>query len=224
MSYTVSIPGSQLAESLKDASCYTSRDMYDDATASVVLHVTAKTKKLSVIACDGHGYYERRIPISVQQKVSKSTVLGKFPQLCISTPDASLLAKFISPRILGSVTLEVDDSPKDAKYTVKVTLPDGGSTTIFSRADVGLPDYRAIVEKAEKAKKTLPRLNDVYIPTHEMFRAGKVFPKKNGNAVRMYTSNTQPKGIMALLEYLTPEDDCDIRVIFMLAEPITEAA
>ena len=66
----------------------------------------------------------------------------------------------------------------------------------------------------------MPRLNDVYIPVHEMLRAGKVFPRNKMNAARMYTAIGKKKGLIAMLEYLSPEEDLDIRVIFMLAEPV----
>ena len=135
-----------------------------------------------------------------------------------------MLSKFISTRILGNVSLEIDDEVVNGKNSLKVILPNCGSTTVFSNADLTLPDYASIVERAEKARKVMPRLNDVYIPVHEMLRAGKVFPKSTSTAVRLYTTNIQSRGILALLEYLSPEDSIDIRVIFMLSEPLSEAA
>ena len=133
-----------------------------------------------------------------------------------------MLAKFISSKITGNVTLEIDDV--DGRNTVKVSLPNGASTTVFSNADLDLPDFSSMVARVEKARNVMPRLNDVYIPVYEMLRAGRVFPKTKMKAARMYTTNGKNRGLMAMLEYLSPEDDLDIRVIFMLAEPVYEAA
>ena len=58
MLHTFSVNGSQLAASLKDATCYAGKDAYDPGTASIVMANAHKTNQLSVIACDGKGYYE----------------------------------------------------------------------------------------------------------------------------------------------------------------------
>lgn len=217
MLHTISVSGSQLAESLKDASCYASRDMHDQAISSIIVSRTDKSNQLSVVACDGNAYYERRIPIARLRKSSR-----KLPRLCISIQDSAMLAKFISSKITGNVTLEIDDV--DGRNTVKVSLPNGASTTVFSNADLDLPDFSSMVARVEKARNVMPRLNDVYIPVYEMLRAGRVFPKTKMKAARMYTTNGKNRGLMAMLEYLSPEDELDIRVIFMLAEPVYEAA
>ena len=51
-----------------------------------------------------------------------------------------------------------------------------------------------------------------------MARVGKVLPTKGDSAARIYTAKGAGKGHMALLEYCEPDDDMDVRIIFMLSE------
>ena len=128
-----------------------------------------------------------------------------------------MLAKFMSAGGSGSVTLEVDDSQTTAnRYTVRLILNEGASTTFFSRNDLNLPDYNAITIQADKGKKACLTLSNILIPVREMLRASKVFPATAHKFARLFTAKGLSSGIMALLEY--QEADKDIRVIFMLNE------
>ena len=106
----------------------------------------------------------------------------------------------------------------DGRYRVRLSLADGASTTFLSRADVNIPDYSPIVASAEKGRKTMPKLGEMYIPVSEMARASKVFPSKYGKTARISTAKgNQQTGCLALLEYQEEDSDVDIRVIFMLS-------
>ena len=150
---------------------------------------------------------------------------GERGLLCISAADAAMIAKFISPRTLGCITIGLDDEQKfDGRYLVTLTMPDGSSTSFFSKADLEVPEYSVFVNKAEASKEHAPELCNANMPVHEMIRAGKVFPKKRDSFVRVFTSQGFRAGHMALLEYQDASEDMDIRVIFMFAQEVAEAA
>lgn len=108
--------------------------------------------------------------------------------------------------------LELDDEQLAAgSYSVNLVLPNGMSTTFFSKAEVDIPDLASIRTRAEKGKKKAPALNNVHVPVRELLRAGRVFPGKDA---QMFTASGLQDGIMALLE--CKNDDTDISVIFML--------
>ena len=202
-----------LAQTLKDATVYTSKDVYSEATCHVLL--TVKGKSLTVIACDGLGYYERRIPLVID-KGEKPSLPGKEQRLCLTCQEALALHRRIPTRLMGNATLELDDpKPKDRQTLATLTLPDGASTTFFAKTDVILPDYTNIIKLAEKGKKIGTVLSNVCIPVHEMIRAGKVLPTRDGKMAHLHTAKGV-KGYMALLEL--KEDDTDVRIIFMLSE------
>ena len=226
MLHTLNLNASQFSEAVKDAVIYTGKDRYDDMMNSVILSITSKGKKLSVVACDGNGYYERRLNLLRSKGDPKPTLPGKESRICIASQDAAMLSKFITPRTMGGVMLELDDAKaSDGRYRVRLSLADGASTTFLSRADVNIPDYSPIVASAEKGRKTMPKLGEMYIPVSEMARASKVFPSKYGKTARISTAKgNQQTGCLALLEYQEEDSDVDIRVIFMLSGAESAAA
>ena len=226
MQHTISINAAMFAKTLKDATAYASKDnnIVEEATGQIILSILPKNIKLAVIACDGKGYYESRLALVFEKGNPKPSLPGKEQRLCVAAQDALMLAKFISTRTVGCITLDIDDdSAKDNRLQVKMTLPDGSATSFFSRTDIAVPDYASITRQAEKGKKNAPELSNVFIPVHEMARAGKVLPQKEQQAARIYTARAKNRGSMALLEYISPENDTDIRIIFMLSE-LSEAA
>ncbi|MBQ9407568.1 MAG: hypothetical protein IJU37_12630 [Desulfovibrio sp.] len=219
MHHTITVNASLFAQALKDANTYTSKNVYDDATNHIVLNVIDKGARLAVVACDSHGYYERRIPLIKARGEAKPSLPGKEQRLCIAAQDALILHKRIPSRSIGCVTLQLDDKPaKEERLLVTMTLPDGASTSFFRRTDFEIPDFSRILKMAEKGKKNAPDLSNVFIPVHEMARVGKVLPTKGDSAARIYTAKGAGKGHMALLEYCEPDDDMDVRIIFMLSE------
>ena len=85
-------------------------------------------------------------------------------------------------------------------------------------------EKKIIAHNLKASKEQAPELCNVNMPVHEMIRAGKVFPKKSGSTVRMFTSPGYRGGHMALLEYQDASAGVDIRVIFMFALAEAEAA
>lgn len=215
MGQSININSQDLLQSIKDAYTYTLKNSEtDNAMSYVLMTIIPKTKKIAVIGCDGLGYYERQINVSFGK--GKAIFSGK-GFISISPKDVATITKFISARERGNVLLEVDDA-NDGNYKVKVELSDGASTTFLSKANLEIPDYKAIKANAEKGKKKPPIFNNVHIPVHEMLRAGKVFPDKKSCA-QIFTSKGIKQGIMALLECKTEEND--ISVIFMLSQETT---
>ena len=128
-----------LAQTLKDATVYTSKDVYSEATCHVLL--TVKGKSLTIIACDGLGYYERRIPLVID-KGEKPSLPGKEQRLCLTCQEALALHRRIPTRLMGNATLELEEPKSTDRQTLAtLTLPDGASTTFFAKTDVTLPDY-----------------------------------------------------------------------------------
>ena len=226
MIHTVIINTSQFSQAVKDATFYISKERYAvEAMSHVLLTCLPAENRLAVTGCDGHGYYERRLALFHGENDPKPSLPGEKQQLCISEKDAAMLVKFIGGRTLGCITLRLDDGQKDeGRYLVTVTMPDDSATSFFSRADLEVPEYSGFVRKAEASKEQAPELCNVNMPVHEMIRAGKVFPKKSGSTVRMFTSPGYRGGHMALLEYRDACADVDIRVIFMFALAEAEAA
>lgn len=214
MKHTVVTEAKALSESLKSAQNYIKKT-YDgsDALNHVVLSYLPKLKKLAVIACDGHGYFERRLPV-ITTRQSKASLPGKNQTVCIPLSDAQTLVKFMPAKTTETISLEMeDDNPSGKAMCIS------GSTAVFTfRHDLQLPDYGAICAKAEKGKNKAPKLTDIHVPIYEMLRAGKALPNKDFATARIYT----PDDTMALLE--CQDDETDIRIIFMFAKPVAKAA
>lgn len=207
MKFAISVNAAALQESLKSAQNYIQKDAIgNDPLAHIVFKYLQLDKKMAVIACDGHGYFERRL----EAKISRKDKSQKDQPLCITGSDAQMLAKMISARATGSVKLEIEDS------NMRAILPNGSITQIKIATDVQLPDYAGMRAKAEKGKKATPKLSNVVVPVHEMLRAGKSLPAKAGAVARMFTANDT----MALLECF--DESIDIRIIFTFAR-IAEA-
>lgn len=214
MKHIVVTDSKALSESLKSAQNYIKKDANtSDPLCLVTLSYLPKAKKLSVIACDGHGYFERRLSVPSSRQ-SRPSMPGKNQSVCIPLSDVQTLVKFIPARATGSISLEFDDDNSVGRAVLAT-----GSTIVFSfQKDVELPDYASILAKAEKGKKKPPRLTDIHVPIHEMLRAAKALPNKDFATARMYT----PEETMALLE--CEDDETDIRIIFMFAKPVAKAA
>lgn len=201
------------AEAIRDASIYASKDSANNLDL-VILTVLPKDKMLSVVGCDGLGYYERKIPLEVCKKQPKPSLPDSQMRLVISLSDVAMLVKLIAKQT-GNLKLEVEADVIDDKYQVKLTLENGTSTAFFSKANPELPDLNAIKNHAIKGKKKGQPLDRLQLPVNELFRAGKVLAGKNAFA-SISTCKGIAKGIMALLE--CKADDTDISVIFMLNE------
>lgn len=214
MRHQICVATTEFVQAIKDASNYAVKNDLTTAMSHVILTVMPKAKKLSVIACDGLGYYERRLNLEHCKKQPKPSLPGKEMRICIALSDVSMLVKFIPSRLQGNIQLEVDDEQiVNDNFTVSLSLPNGMSTTFFSKTQLELPDLAAIRTKAERGRKKAPAVNSLHIPAHELLRAGKVFPGK-GSFARIFTAEDVNKNIMALLE--CKNDDTDISVIFML--------
>lgn len=218
MKYTICTNATELAHSLKDACNYVLKDTPDNAMSHVLLTVHPKTRKLSITACDGLGYYERRLNLVNK----KGALTGKDRSIFISLKDAAMLAKLIPNRMDGDATFYLEDEnvTKDS-YAVRLELPDGSSTTFNSKSNLQIPDYAKIRANAEKGRKQAPNLEGIGIPVNEMLRAARVFPAK-GAFARIFTSKGIRDGIMALLE--CKDEQRDISVIFMLGQAANNAA
>ena len=222
MRHQICVNAGSFAQTIKDAAIYASKDEPSPGTSLVLLTVLPKVKKLSVIACDGFGYYERRISLEHCKKQPKPTLPGKEMRLGIGLSDVSMLVKFIPSKLLGNIQLELDDEQVvDGNFNIKLSLPNGMATTFFSKAQLEVPDLGSIRGKAEKGKKKAPAVNSLHVPVRELLRAGKVFPQKASSA-QMFTAAGLNKGVMALLECKNEDDD--ISVIFMLQQPVETAA
>lgn len=223
MKHQITLNCQEFLQTLKDAATYTVKnDTANQPMDHVLLTVMPKAKKLSVQACDGFGLYERRIGIFTPKGQPKPSLPGKEMRLGISLSSLALLVKFLPSRCAGLITLEVDDEiVTDRNFSVKITVPSGEQTTIFSKCDLNTPDLVSIKTAAEKGKKRPTTLNDIGIPVREMRRAAKVFPTRDTFAKIFTAQHTQNK-ILALLECKT--EDTDISVIFMVNNPAVSAA
>lgn len=203
------------AEAVRDASVYAARDS-GKGLDSVILTVIPKEKMLSVIGCDGLGYYERKIQLEICKKYPKPSLPEKSMRLVISLPDASMLVKFITQKGMANIKLEVDDEEiTDGKYTVRLVLENGMATTFFCKVNPELPDLGSIKSHALKGKKKPAVLNRLQLPVNELIRAGKVLSRKYSFA-SISTCKGFTEGVMALLE--CKDESMDISVIFMLNE------
>ena len=222
MKHKIRVDVHAFAQSIKDAAIYASKEDHGNGTNLVLLSVLPKVKKLSIIACDGFGYYESRLNLECCKKQPKPTLPGKEMRLGIALADVSMLVKFIPARLTGNIQLEVDDEQiVNDNFSVVLSLPTGLSTTFFSKAQLEVPDLGAVRTKAEKGKKKAPAVNSLHILVRELLRAGKVFPGKDAFA-QMFTSDNHHNGVMALLECKNAVTD--ISVIFMLQQPVENAA
>lgn len=216
MIHQICVESSDFVQSLRDASIYAGKNESGNGTNLVILTVLPKLKKLSVTACDGLGYYERRLNLEHCRKQPRPTLPGREMRLGIAQPDVSMLIKFIPARLQGKIRLEVDDEQiANDSFTVRLFLPNGISTSFFSKVQIEIPDLSSIRAQAEKGKKKNLILNSLHIPVREMLRAGRVFPGK-GAFAQIFTTTGLNRGIMALLECKT--DASDISVIFMLSQ------
>jgi len=226
MIHTIIVNASRFSQAVKDATFYTRKESSTtEAMSHVLLTCLPTEKRLAVIGCDEHGYYERRLALYHGENDPMPSLPGERQRLCISAKDAAMLVKFLDVRSIGCVTLQVDDERKvNGNYLVTLMIPDVASTFFCTPADLEVPEYSGFVNKAEAGKEHEPELCNVNMPVHEMIRAGKVFPKKSGSVVRVFTSPGYHGGHMALLEYQDACEDVDIRVIFMFARDEAEAA
>lgn len=214
MKHQICIDASEFVQAIKDASSYAGKTDPDAALGHVILTVLPKLKKLAVMACDGLGYYERRLNLEHCKKQPKPSLPGKEMRLGISLTDIAMLVKFISTRTRGNIQLDLDDEQiVDGNFSIRLTLPNGTATTFFSKARLEIPDLSAVKAKAEKGKKKAPTVNSLHLPVRELLRASRVFTGKCSFA-QMFTTDSLQKGVMALLECKTEE--MDISVIFML--------
>jgi len=222
MRHQICVNASNFVQTIKDAAIYASKDEPAKGLNLVLLAVLPKMKKLAVIACDGFGYYERRLNLEVCRKQPKPSLPGKEMRLGIGLGDVSMLVKFIPSKSQGNIQLELDDEQiANDNFTVKLSLPNGMSTTFFSQAQLEIPDLSSLRIKAEKGKKKAPAISSLHLPVRELLRAGKVFPQK-GSFAQMFTADGLQRGVMALLE--CKNEDTDISVIFMLQQPAETAA
>lgn len=211
MKHTITVNTLALVQALKDAGNYVKKDaLADDPLGYVLLRLAPKTGKLTVIACDGLGYYERRLDME------KSKTRPSLPRqgIRIASPDVATLARTIPARTQGELVLEIDDARMNGtSLIVTVSLSNGLTTTFLSRTDLTSPDFATIKSRAEKGKKENLSLTNVQVPVNELLRAGKVFPGKKSFA-HLVTARGINRGIMALLE--CKDEFADISVIFML--------
>lgn len=217
MKHKVSVESEVLAKALKDASLYIAKDDFSGAISYALLMLNPKKKNISVIACDGHGYYERTIEV-IQEKGVKPSLPGKPMHIFISRSDIAAIGK--SGNMRGTLSIEIDDEKKvNDNYSVKLVFPDGKTSNIFSPAALEIPDYSFIRKQAEKGKKANVSLGQMLLPVKELTRAGKVFPIKTGFTVPMYISQWKKGGLLTLLEYQSEFENVDIRVIFAISLP-----
>ena len=224
MLHAITVSATMFAQTVRDAANYASKDQFSDPGLScIVLTAQAKTKTLTVSACDGKGYYERKLPLVWAKGDPKPSLPSKESRICIAAQDAAKIAKLIPNRSTGNVTLEVNDaiSPKENHYQLTLVLPDGGTSTLLTPNDVTLPDYNRIVNRALKGKKEASPMQNLFLPIQELTRLAKVMPKKEGG-ISFYMAKEKVGGIV-LLEYQQPEEDLDLRIIFMLSI-MTDAA
>lgn len=216
MRHSITIDAALFAQTLKDATAYTDKNIHSEAANHLVLKVIGKGTKLAVIACDGHGYYERRLPLIHSKGEPRPSLPGREQRLCISAQDALILHKRITTRVFGCIMLELDDEARDTRLLVTLKLPDGASATFFSRTDFEVPDFSNILKTAEKGKRNPSAIANMSIPVHEMVRIGKVLPAKGNSAAQMHTAKGVNNGHMVLMEYNNPSEDMDVRIIFTL--------
>lgn len=213
MKHQICVEAGAFARAIKNATLYAHKEDSPNNLNNVLLNVLPKLKKLAVIGCDGLGYYENRIPLAVCKNQPKPTLPGKEMRLAIGLPDAARLAKFIPSRTSGLIQLTLDENSfADGKFTVILALPDGTSTTFYSRAELELPDLGKIRARAEKGKKKNPVLQAALVPLRELARVGKVFPP-TAQFAQIFTASAD-QGSMAFLE--CKNEETDISVIFML--------
>lgn len=222
MKHSLCIDSMEFVQTIRDASIYSAKNSDTGNLDNVFLTVIPKVKKLSIMACDGLGYYERRLTFVQARGQTKPSLPGKEMRLALTPSDIAMLTRFVPNRISGSITIETDDAKQtNGCYAVTITISNGASTTFFSKADLEIPDLSGIKANAEKGKKKAPVLSALHIPVKEMLRAGKVFPGKGGFA-QLFTSKGAKQGFMALLECKTEETD--ISVIFMVNDSLENAA
>ena len=222
MLHAITLSANLFSQTVRDAVNYASKDIINDhGLHCLVLTLQNKTKTLSVIACDGTGYYERKLPLVWSKGTPKPSLPNA--RICITAQDAIRIAKLIPARSCGNVTLEINDtvSPKENHYQLSLILPDGGTSTFLSPNDVTLPDYNGLVHRAEKGKKGKADMQNLYLPIQELTRVAKVLPKKDDSI--SFAMNKEEVGGLVLLEYQIPEESLNLRIIFTLSHKPCEA-
>lgn len=216
MKHKLALNAEEFLKALKDASLYVDKDNIGSATSHVLLGLSQKT--LSVIACDGRGYYQNNIHVCAE-KGSRPSLPGKPMRIFIPGKDLNALLK--AHKCKGEIKLEVFESQNDF-HKVELILPDKSKFTFDSPAKLDVPDYARIRKLADKGKKSTVSLGQVMFPANELTRAGKVFPVKTGYTIPMYISQKKEGGLLTLMEYQSEAEGKDIKVIFMLG--LSEAA
>lgn len=226
MLHKVILNAAEFAQGLKDCAVYADKNGVSNSTDYITLALQPKTRKLSMIACDGKGLYERKIPAVNNKKKDGASLPGENHRLMLAFRDLSSLAKFVGTNVAGNATLVVDDAEiTDTNYVVRVTLDNGSSTIFMSDRNITPIDYADILHRAENTKKSASFQNNMLIPAIEIIRLAKVLPKKGAySEVGMFTSK-MPNGLLTLVEYQNNED-VEIRIVFIsrLAKEESRAA
>lgn len=91
MKHSITVNGSEFGEAIKTATVYANKDNEpNDGLCHILISLLSKQKKIAIVACDGHGYYERRIGL-IPQKGQKPTLPDKEQRLCIFNKDIAML-------------------------------------------------------------------------------------------------------------------------------------
>lgn len=218
MTHQLSVETDEFVKTLKDASLYASNEDGINATSYIMLSMNQKQKAVSVIACDGRGYYERAV-LLIPEKGQKASLPGKPMSLFIPAGEIKSIAK--TAKCHGPMRLEVGEV-KNNKYQVNLAFPNSSAHEFSAPANLEIPDYAGIRKLAEKGKKSTLNIGHVMLPINELTRAGKVFPVQIGSTIPMYIAKWKTGGLVTLLEYQSEIERVDIKVIFALG--ISEAA
>lgn len=216
MKHQVILESASFVKTIKDSSLYLAKDDPGNPASCVLLELSRKQKIMSVIACDGRGYYESSLKL-VQARGVRQSLPGKPMRLLIARDSVSVIAKHV--KCAGNLVIEVDDSQtqKTSAYAVEIVFPNEASVCLTSPANLKIPDYASLRKKAEKGKQARVSLGQVMLPVKELARAGKVFPAPIGETIPMYISQWQKNGLLTLLEYESESEN--MRVIFALGLP-----
>ena len=218
MAHQLSVETDEFVKTLKDASLYASNEDGIKATSYIMLSLNQKKKTISVIGCDGKGYYERAVQL-IPEKGQKASLPGKAMSLFIPAREIKAIAKIA--KCHGPMRLEAAEAINNT-YQVHLAFPNSSSHNFSSPANLEVPDYAGIRKLAEKGKKSTLNIGQVMLPINELTRAGKVFPVKIGSTIPMYIAKWKTGGLVTLLEYQSEIERVDIKVIFALG--ISEAA
>lgn len=218
MTHQLSVETEEFVKTLKDASLYVSNEDGIKATSYVMLSLNQKQKTVSVIACDGRGYYERSVRC-ISERGQKASLPDKPMHLFIPAREIKAIAK--TARCRGVMRLEVEEG-QNSDYQVHLAFPISSSHDFNTPSNLEIPDYGGIRKLGEKGKKSTLNIGQVMLPVNELTRAGKVFPVKIGSTIPMYIVKWKNGGLITLLEYQSEAEHLDIKVIFALG--ISETA